>query len=77
MIVIAANNFFRRLKVGNNAFATIDLLIILVTKNFFKRSKVANNAFATFANFDLLKKSFDLTNFRRSNYYCNFRPPEK
>jgi hypothetical protein len=26
MIVLAANKFFRRLKVANNAFATFDLL---------------------------------------------------
>jgi hypothetical protein len=69
MIVLAANNFFRRLKVANNAFATFDLLKILVNNKLFRISKVANNAFATF---DPLKNSFDLMNFRRSNYYCNF-----
>jgi hypothetical protein len=49
-------------------------MIALAAINFFRRLKVAKNAFSTF---DLLKNSFDLMNFRRSNHYYNFGCLEK
>ena len=53
MIEHAANKFFRRSKVANNAFATFDLLIIIVTNKFL----VANNAF-DLMNFNRFLKNY-------------------
>ncbi len=73
MIKVVSTKFFRRSKVFI-MFKNFRSLIKLVANNFFTRLIVANNN--AFATFDLLKNSFNLMKFRRSNYYLNFWSPE-
>jgi hypothetical protein len=73
LIALVAIKFFRRLKVKNMVFQFSISWSNLCLLNLSGDWKFIN----FISTFDLLKNTFDLLSFRRSNYYFNFWSPKK